>query len=203
MPPKRPGGPTSGKGVRKPPTTYTKTRAPSLQEVYMRSCAEMGLRPNSAFLNMLPEKGGVDYSSAILDLSRNYVGDKGIAPILSTLQRMPNVRALILSENGLRNHGVQLLCASAAQLPHLEFIDLSDNFISEGAAVALGKLLTENRHIKDIAFENTRIPVNWRVKMLNALEANRCQPPRPPSGRPTSARPTSARPTSARPTSAR
>ncbi|KPA75626.1 hypothetical protein ABB37_08493 [Leptomonas pyrrhocoris] len=173
MPPKRPVRSSSNKSVHRPAATYAKSRAPSLQEVYLRFCAEMGLRPNSAFLSLLPEKGGVDYGKATLDLSRNYVGDKGIAPILSTLQRMPSVRALILSENGLRNHGVELLCTSAAQLSQLEFIDLSDNFISEGAAVALGRLLTENRNIKDIVFENTKIPVGWRVRLLNALETNR------------------------------
>jgi Ran GTPase-activating protein (RanGAP) involved in mRNA processing and transport len=144
--------------------------------MYLRSCAEMGLRPNSAVLGLLPDKGGVDFGGATLDLSRNYVGDRGVAPILSTLQRMPSVRAIILSENGLRNHGIELLCASASRLPQLEFIDVSDNFISEGAAVALEKLLVENHHIKDIAFENTKIPVEWRVKILNALEANRSEP---------------------------
>lgn len=145
----------------------------------MRSCAEMGLRPNSAVLGLLPEKGGADFNSATLDLSRNYVGDKGVAPILATLQRMPNVRAVVLSENGLRNAGVELLCTSATQMPQLEFIDVSDNFISEGAAVALERLLLENRHIKDIAFENTKIPVEWRVKLLNALEENRREPSTP------------------------
>lgn len=181
MPPKRSARSTSSRSARKPTATLAKIRAPSLQEVYARCCAEVGLRPNSAVLSLLPDKGGVEYSGATLDLSRNYVGDKGVAPILATLQRMPTVRTLILSENGLRNHGVELLCASAAQLTQLEFIDVSDNFISEGAAVALEKLLTENRHIKDIAFENTKIPVEWRVRLLNALEANKSAPTPTPS----------------------
>lgn len=173
MPPKRPPHPAGGRGARKATSTFAKPRVPSLQELYLRSCAEMGLRPNSAVLSLLPDKGGADFTSATFDLSRNYVGDRGVAPILATLQRMPNVRAVVLSENGLRNKGVELLCTSAAQMSHLEFIDVSDNFISDGAAVALERLLRENRHIKDVAFENTKIPVEWRVKLLSALEANR------------------------------
>ncbi|KAK7202112.1 Leucine Rich repeat [Novymonas esmeraldas] len=172
MPPKRPTRPPGAKSVRKP-ASHTKTRAPSLQESYIRSCAEMGLRPNSAFTSMLPDKGGVEYAAATVDLSRNYVGDKGIAPILVTLEKMPNLRALILSENGLRNHGVELVCACAANLPHLEFIELSDNYISDGAAVALFRLIEHHSRIQEVVFENTKIPVKWRVKLSDALATNR------------------------------
>ncbi|KAG5511710.1 hypothetical protein JKF63_07308 [Porcisia hertigi] len=173
MPPRRPTKPLAGKSVRKPPGSHVKVRVPSLQEVYIRSCAEMRLRPNSAFVNLLPDKGGVEYAAAAVDLSRNYVGDKGVAPILATLEKMTNVRALILSENGLRNRGVELLCASAANLPQLEFIELSDNFISEGAAVALLGLIEQHRQLQMVVFENTKIPVQWRVKLLDALAAKR------------------------------
>lgn len=173
MPPKRPTRPPGGKGVRKPLGSQPKVRPPSLQEVYVRSCAEIGLRPNSAFTSLLPDRSGVEYTAATVDLSRNYVGDKGIAPILTTLEKMPNLRALILSENGLRNNGVGLVCASAARLPHLEFIELSDNFISEGAAKALFALIEEHRQIQEVVFENTKIPVQWRVKLVDALAANR------------------------------
>lgn len=179
MPPKRPTQPAGGRGVRKATSTFAKPRVPSLQETYMRACAEVGLRPNSAVLGLLPEKGGAEFGSVTLDLSRNYVGDKGVAPIFATLQRMPNVRAVVLSENGLRNKGIELLCTSAAQMTQLEFIDVSDNFISDGAAVALERLLMANRHVKDVAFENTKIPVEWRVRLLNALEANRSVLPPP------------------------
>ncbi|GET85727.1 hypothetical protein, conserved [Leishmania tarentolae] len=173
MPPKRPTKPPGGKSVRKLATNGTKMRTPSLQEVYIRSCAEMGLRPNSAFTSLLPDKSGVNYAEDTVDLSRNYVGDKGIAPILSTIEKMPNVRALILCENGLRNHAVELLCTSAANLPNLEFIELSDNYISDGAAVALFRLIEHHRQLQAVVFENTKIPVHWRVKLLDALALKR------------------------------
>ncbi|KAG5487899.1 hypothetical protein LSCM4_07580 [Leishmania orientalis] len=173
MPPKHTPKPPGGKRVRKPATNHAKVRAPSLQEVYIRSCAEMGLRPNSAFTSLLPDQSGVDYPAAALDLSRNYVGDRGIAPILATLEKMPNLRALILSENGLRNRGVELVCASAVNLPHLEFLELSDNFISEGAAAALFRLIEHHHQLQMVAFENTKIPVEWRVKLLDALAEKR------------------------------
>ncbi|CAJ1005573.1 putative Leucine Rich repeat [Leishmania naiffi] len=173
MPPIRPAKPPGTKSVRKRGTNHTKTCSPSLQEVYIRSCAELGLRPNSAFTSLLPDKGGVEYPEATLDLSRNYVGDKGIAPILATLEKMPNVRALIFSENGLRNRGVELVCASATNLPHLEFIELSDNFISEGAAVALFRLIEHHSQLQMVVLENTKIPVQWRVKLLDALAEKR------------------------------
>ncbi|KAG5487554.1 hypothetical protein LSCM1_07511 [Leishmania martiniquensis] len=173
MPPKHTPKPPGGKRVRKPATSHVKIRAPSLQEVYIRSCAEMGLRPNSAFTSLLPDQGGSDYPAASVDLSRNYVGDKGIAPVLATVEKMPHLRALILSENGLRNHGVELVCASAINLPQLEFLELSDNFISEGAAVPLLRLIERHHKLQMVAFENTKIPVEWRVKLLDALAAKR------------------------------
>ncbi|CAC22664.2 conserved hypothetical protein [Leishmania major strain Friedlin] len=173
MPPKRPTKPPGGKSVRKPVANRTKMRSLSLQEVYIRSCAEMGLRPNSGFTSFLPDRCGVDYAEDTVDLSRNYVGDKGIAPILATIEKMPNVRALILSENGLRNRGVELLCASAANMPNFEFIELSDNFISEGAAVALFGLIEHHRQLQVVVFENTKIPVQWRVKLLDMLASKR------------------------------
>lgn len=172
MPPKHPTRPAQQRRPGKPAAGRSKVRLPSLQEVYLRSCAEAGLHANSEFLSLLSDKPGEGFANLAIDLSRNYVGDKGIAPVLATIERGDGVQAIVLSNNGLRNHGIELLCASAARMPSLEYIDVSDNFISEGAAASLEKLLRVNRSIVGLSIDNTKIPVEWRIKLHDLVNSN-------------------------------
>ena len=126
-----------------------------LRELYLDECAHYNAHPNSVVLKTLPDTtvggmgGGANFmmigSNAIteLDFSRNYLGDRGLLPLLAVINRIPTLKSLNLSENGLRNNAVISLCTAVLVKPHpsLTTIDLSHNYISKGAATALINML--------------------------------------------------------------
>lgn len=147
--------------------------AKSLRDVYEESCRASDVHVNSALVRFFPERHGAPISVDTLDLSRNYVGDRGLIPVLSVIQRSPHLRKLSLCENGLRNNAVKLLCNVAAKHPSLVSIDLSDNYISEGAGTAIEGLLSENPRITEIGFRNTKIDSHeQRLRIKELLERN-------------------------------
>ena len=146
--------------------------AKSLQEIYEDSCRDEGVHPNSTFFRLLPDKPGVLLLQDSLDLHRNYVGNRGIVPVLAVIQRCPQIKRLILTENGLRNSAVEAICHMVAKHGSITSIDLSDNYISEGAAVALEQLLTETPRITDVGLVNTKIDAETRLKLKNLAGSN-------------------------------
>ena len=129
------------------------------------------MHPNSLLRAQLPDRPGVALGEE-LDLSRNYIGDKGFAPLLLVIQRSPSLQRLVLADNGLRNNAVRMLCAVAAAHPSLHHIDLSDNYISEGAGAALLHLAEENSRITSIEMGNTRIAADQRIRIKDRIAQN-------------------------------
>jgi hypothetical protein len=147
--------------------------AKSLRDVYEESCRASNVHVNSSLSKFFPERHGAPISVDTLDLTRNYVGDRGLIPVLSVIQRSPHLRKLVLCENGLRNNAVKLLCNVAVKHPSLVSIDLSDNYISEGAGSAIENLLAENPRITEVGFRNTKIESHeQRLRIKELLERN-------------------------------
>lgn len=147
--------------------------AKSLRDVYEEACKTADVHVNSALAKFFPERHGAPLNGEVLDLSRNYVGDRGLVPILSVVQRSPHLKRLVLCENGLRNNAVKHLCTVAAKHPNLVSIDLSDNYISEGAGNAIESLLLENPRILEVAFRNTKIDSHeQRLRIKELMERN-------------------------------
>eukprot|EP01060_Flectonema_neradi_P028012 TRINITY_DN37688_c0_g1_i1.p1 TRINITY_DN37688_c0_g1~~TRINITY_DN37688_c0_g1_i1.p1 ORF type:complete len:183 (+),score=41.96 TRINITY_DN37688_c0_g1_i1:44-550(+) len=149
-----------------------KKQSKSLREIYEEACVEMKVTPNSVLLNTLPNKVGMVLNSDSLDLSRNYVGDRGLVPVLAIVQRSPQLQKLNFSENGLRNNAIKAMVGILKYHPEISSIDVSDNYISEGAGRALESLLKENTRITDLQFNNTKIDVDLRLKLKEQLAAN-------------------------------
>ena len=149
-----------------------KKQSKSLREIYEETCIETKVTPNSVFLNNLPNKVGMVLNSDTLDLSRNYVGDRGLVPVLAIVQRSPQLQKLNFSENGLRNNAIKAMVAVLKHHPEVVSIDVSDNYISEGAGKALESLLKENTRITDLQFNNTKIDVDLRLKLKELLSTN-------------------------------
>lgn len=165
MPPRpvKPSGKKSGKAAR--------VRHIAPRDVYIKACAEVGLNPNSAvveFFSMNPVPSTIER----IDLGQNYVGDKGVVPLMAVVDRCQNLREINLSENGLRNKAIAVLCNSAVKHPSLQSINISDNYISEGAAVHLQHLLETNPRVCELGIDNTKIEVEWRVKLRDLVRAN-------------------------------
>jgi hypothetical protein len=147
--------------------------AKSLRDVYEESCRASDVHVNSALARFFPERHGAPLSVDTLDLSRNFVGDRGLIPVLAVIQRSPHLRKLVLCENGLRNNAVKLLCNVCVKHPSIVSVDLSDNFISEGAGNAIEQLLAENPRITDVGFRNTKIDSHeQRLRIKELISRN-------------------------------
>jgi hypothetical protein len=144
----------------------------SLREIYEEGCREHGVHPNSTFAKLLPVKQGVTIHDDTLDLSRNYLGDRGIIPVAAVVQRCPNVKRLVLSENGLRNNGVKSLSAVLVKHVGITSLDLSDNYISHGALGALEHLLLDNPRVVELSIANTKFEVDARLRLKDLAAAN-------------------------------
>lgn len=146
--------------------------AKSLQEVYDDACRESNVHPNSAFYKLLPDRPTAPIPGESLDLRRNYVGDKGMVPVLAVVQLSQHLKKLDLTENGLRNAAVERLSAVVAKHKGITSINLSDNYISDGAAKALETLLKENNRIVDLTLVNTKIDAEARLRLKTLCGQN-------------------------------
>jgi hypothetical protein len=113
----------------------------SCQTIYKFYCEQYDVKPNSRVLAMLPERVGDFMSVTEISVKGNYVGERGILPLLEVARLCENLRKLNFSGNGLRNSSVEWIVeyvlATPKLCPKISHIDLSDNRISMGA----GKIL--------------------------------------------------------------
>ena len=129
-------------------------------------CRDAEVHPNSVLLHTLPDPPRPGLLLTIrFDLSRNYIGDKGLGPVLQVIQRCPQLKRVILRDNGLRNNAVKQLAATAAKHQGLTSIDVSNNYVSEGAAKALAQLLETHKRIVDIGIAGTKFEADARVRI--------------------------------------
>ena len=141
-----------------------------LYALYIKACQKHEVKPNSYFLANLPRSLDVTLP-CIIDLSGNYVGNRGILPVLDLIAACPHVTTFIVAANGLRNAGVESMCRSFAKHPSIRYIDLSNNVISAGAATALVALLSANSRIRRIVLHSTKVDAERRLVRLEQLFA--------------------------------
>ena len=144
----------------------------SLRDVYEEACIEFSVAANSSMLSVLPDHIGVELESDCLNLSSNYVGDRGMSAVLSVVQKSPHLTKMVFTDNGLRNNAVKNLSNTLCSHPGVTHLDLSDNYISEGAGNSLERLLTENTRITSLEILNTKINTDQRLKLKAILAQN-------------------------------
>eukprot|EP01063_Lacrimia_lanifica_P038464 TRINITY_DN8204_c0_g2_i1.p1 TRINITY_DN8204_c0_g2~~TRINITY_DN8204_c0_g2_i1.p1 ORF type:complete len:753 (+),score=298.30 TRINITY_DN8204_c0_g2_i1:114-2372(+) len=138
----------------------------SLAEVYKQACSQMSIKPNSGVLRMLPTGEGAFVED--LSLGLNYIGVKGVLPLLEVLKVNRGLRSLNLQDNNLENNEVrslvQLLSGPAgAKLTHL---NLSSNPISLAGGTALLELVSKQRLVVKLDLQGTLI----QPKVLDRID---------------------------------
>lgn len=156
----------------KAPGHRTAKPSKSLRELYEDQCREHAAHPNTAFAKILPDKQGMPLTAEVLDLSNNYVGDKGIVAVAGVIQRCTHLKRIVVAKNGLRNAGIRALCSALAKHPSVTALDVSENYISHGAAEALTALLTENPRIVQLDFADTKLDVEERLRLKELAAQN-------------------------------
>merc|ERR1719321_2148830 len=156
---------------------WQRTTIRTSEKEYKATCHKINAKPNSMVSSMLHEEPRCFENMTEIDLSGNYLGERGFLAILPVINSNTMFTSLNVSQNGLRNEAVAHLVDMLLREQHSGRqlrINLSRNPISDNAVTALTELA--NRHPGVIEINLWRTNANRRkVAMLNEiLEAKRC-----------------------------
>lgn len=130
----------------------------SPREAYIQLCGQMDCRPSRAVAAMLPAEPGSWDRVQYIDLSRSYVGPKGVLPVVELCKRLPSLRRLSLAANYLQNDCLWYVAQLALYHPSLAEIDLSDNeFVSWSGAMCLATAVVQNPRLTSVNLLRTAV----------------------------------------------
>ncbi|ORC90874.1 calpain-like cysteine peptidase [Trypanosoma theileri] len=145
----------------------------SLREIYERKCLELHCRKNSAICSILCDVPDEFHSLKSIDISKNFLGPKGILPLLEIIRCCRNIRMLNLSEQKLDTDAIDALCLALRQHPSVVRINLSHNPLTMSAGSLLLQLAKTNPVIEYIILEDTGIRTSLLIGIEGQLELNR------------------------------
>ena len=143
-----------------PGQTYNSTKL-QLQfqgprDAYTTLCKRGGLHVITAVEAMLPAGSGA-WEVTELDLSRTYVGHRGVVPVMELCKLLHKLTTLNLSNNYLNNKSVYWVCKAAAFHPSLQSIDLSHNEVTWTAGMCALELVVRNPTIQRVELSDTLV----------------------------------------------
>jgi hypothetical protein len=136
------------------------------RDAYTTLCKRGGLHVITAVEKMLPAGSGA-WEVTDLDLSRTYVGHRGVVPIMELCKLLHKLTTLNLSNNYLNNKSVYWICKAAAFHPSLQSIDLSHNEVTWTAGMCALELVVRNPTIQRIDLANTLV----KPKVIQTIAA--------------------------------
>jgi hypothetical protein len=138
------------------PTPPPSTR---IEEVYQLACRFYGVAANPALMRQL--KQAKENYITTLDLSSNYVGVKGLKPVLALLAFNGSyLISLTLCNNNIENEEVEELCRTLEGQAgeNLVHLDLSFNPISSSASSNLQRLCVGLPNLESVQLKATLLP---------------------------------------------
>ena len=153
--------------------------------LYLQYCKEHGVKkPNPAIVKLL--KGGTEK----IDLSDNYLGNRGLLAILDTLQHCPDCKSINLKGQKIYNTDLSpssvkgntmldRLMEVAASHPSLRSINLSENPLSNLAGRKLLELASKKENIIEIGVAETYIDGDLCKQIKTVCEGNVAKQPTP------------------------
>eukprot|EP01091_Cochliopodium_minus_P020971 TRINITY_DN9374_c0_g1_i1.p1 TRINITY_DN9374_c0_g1~~TRINITY_DN9374_c0_g1_i1.p1 ORF type:complete len:348 (-),score=81.47 TRINITY_DN9374_c0_g1_i1:1-1044(-) len=103
-----------------------------------------------------------------LDLSYNFIGEKGISVIMDSLKSNDKITYLDLSKNNLHN-GVKELTEFINKNTSLRHLDLSYNSLTEQGILEISQSLKQNRNLTSLDLSNNYLQLlgaNYLIDML-------------------------------------
>jgi len=144
-----------------------------LFEIYKYHCSKNMIKPNSGLLKVLPKTTG-QYISEI-NMDYNYIGIKGIQPLLEILKINRHLRVLNLKDNNLENNEIKALVQVLMNTEDstLTTLDLSNNPVSLAGGSALMELIQKKRSITECRLDGTLIQPKILEKIQDITRTNR------------------------------
>lgn len=147
-----------------------------IEEVYRLACRFYGVNANSALMRQL--KQAKENYITTLDLSSNYVGIKGLKPVLALLRfNSCHLISLSLCNNNIENEEIHEICRiledqAGENLVHL---DLSFNPISSPASSSLQELCQQLPHLESLMLKATLLSPEVAQELQRTLESKTAQ----------------------------
>lgn len=150
---------------------------------YLHACKLEGVKtPNPDLVAFFRAHPAFDQIEEI-DLSSNYIGNRGILAVLAVAEALPNLRFLNLADQKLYNSDlsedsikgnvtIDRLVEVCKVHPSINAIDLSSNPICNYAGRKLLSLVHANRRMCRIELGDTRVDFDIRGKIKDQCEAN-------------------------------
>ncbi|KAG8346134.1 Calpain large subunit domain [Trypanosoma vivax] len=152
------------------------TMATTLDDLYQYYCRRKGCKANSSFSKYLCEEferhGGRRVLETV-DLSMNYIGKKGVIPILDLVKNVKTVKKLDLSNNMLEHEQLEHLVYCLALHPSIEEVVLNNNNIYDSSLNLIMKLLEANEGITSFSIDGNEIGDSSLVALREQLEVNK------------------------------
>ena len=94
---------------------------------YIKKCLDLGVKANTGLIKSM-DNGDICDDTVHLDLTKNYVGAKGVCAVLEAVREgCPKLKSIDLSGCSVNNTVVTALCEVAEGHPSLETINLRNN----------------------------------------------------------------------------
>lgn len=147
--------------------------APAIDYValYRQYCAEEGCKANSAFVRYIQDRGG-HFSLERLNLGCNYLGSKGLRPVLRMIDLCQTIVSINLENNGISNDAVADLCAVLERHVSCASLNLRRNPISVVGGKRLLQLAETNPRMMEILMDGTDIFEGLQERIRMALQHN-------------------------------
>ncbi|KAG5502369.1 hypothetical protein JIQ42_05246 [Leishmania sp. Namibia] len=139
--------------------------------LYRQYCAEEGCKANSALVRYIQDRGG-HFSLERLNLGNNYLGPKGLRPVLRMIDLCQTIVSINLENNGIDNDAVADLCEVLQRHVSVASLNLSHNPISFAGGKRLLQLVEANPRITELRLDRTDIFEGSQSRICMALQHN-------------------------------
>lgn len=151
--------------------------------VFLKACKDEGVKsPNPELVKFFCDHSTFDDIEEI-DLSNNYIGNRGILSVLDVVEVLPNMRFINLSDQKLYNSDlgentvkgnaiIDRLVEVCKVHPSINALDLSGNPISNYAGRKLLSLVQINRRMCRVELTDTRVDFDLRKRIKDECEKN-------------------------------
>lgn len=143
----------------------------NLLELYKDLCSREGCRVNSSVVQYM-EAQGPAFVPLKLDLGHNYLGAKGLRPIIQLISACQTITEVDLGGNGADNSTVEALCGVLRGHLGVTSVNLGRNPITVVGGRMLLQLLEDNRRITRMDVRGTDIFESLQERITLVANAN-------------------------------
>eukprot|EP00794_Sanderia_malayensis_P010080 gene10080-11110_t len=138
--------------------------APSLADIYTKTCSGLRIVPCSPFLRQIRDEE--------IDISHYNVGPTGTKAIANVLKFNTTTTVLNIHDNGIGALGATALASMLQDNCFITVLDISMNFIEESGVKALCDVLKSNKYIVELSLESTKMTSAAAMHVAGALREN-------------------------------